>query len=304
VVIEGRSAVDESMLTGESLPVEKGPGDEVIGATVNTTGTFKFRATKVGKDTALAQIVKIVEEAQASKAPIQAFADRVSNYFVPAVIAIAVITFGAWYLVTRDFTSALLSATAVLVIACPCALGLATPTAVMVGTGRGAENGILFRGGEHLEATATLNAILLDKTGTITVGKPSVTDVVAVGLDESELLRLVASAEKSSEHPLASAIVERAREDGLQLADPSDGEAIPGHGVRATVGGRELYVGNRRLMERLGIDLAPVRDRIESLEDQGKTVMMAAVDGRLAGLIAVADTIKENAPEAIAELQR
>ncbi|PZN12405.1 MAG: heavy metal translocating P-type ATPase [Bacillota bacterium] len=304
VIIEGRSAVDESMLTGESLPVEKGPGDEVIGATVNTTGTFKFRATKVGKDTALAQIVRIVEEAQASKAPIQAFADRVSNYFVPAVIAIAVITFGAWYLATRDFTTALLSATAVLVIACPCALGLATPTAVMVGTGRGAENGILFRGGEHLEATGTLNAILLDKTGTITVGKPSVTDVVAEGMDEAELLRLVASAEKNSEHPLASAIVERARQEGLQLEEPSDFEAIPGHGVRATVGGRELYVGNRRLMERQGIDLAGIRDRLEALEDQGKTVMMATVDGRLAGLIAVADTIKENAPEAIAELQR
>ncbi|WP_371731905.1 heavy metal translocating P-type ATPase [Thermaerobacter sp. PB12/4term] len=304
VVVEGRSAVDESMLTGESLPVEKGPGDEVIGATVNTTGTFKFRATKVGKDTALAQIVRIVEDAQASKAPIQAFADRVSNYFVPAVIAIAVITFGAWHLLTRDFTSALLAATAVLVIACPCALGLATPTAVMVGTGRGAENGILFRGGEHLEATATLNAILLDKTGTITVGKPSVTDVVAVGMDEAELLRLVASAEKASEHPLASAIVDRAREDGLQLEEPGDFEAIPGHGVRAAVGGRQLHVGNRRLMERQGVDLAPVRDRIEALENQGKTVMMAAVDGRLAGLIAVADTIKENAPEAIAELQR
>ncbi|GAB6876629.1 heavy metal translocating P-type ATPase [Thermaerobacter litoralis] len=357
VVLEGRSAVDESMLTGESLPVEKGPGDEVIGATVNTTGTFKFRATKVGRDTALAQIVRIVEEAQASKAPIQAFADRVSNVFVPAVMALAGVTFVGWLVATGDLTRALLAATAVLVIACPCALGLATPTAVMVGTGRGAENGILFRGGEHLEATATLDAILLDKTGTLTVGKPSVTDVVVLealealdagpGVDgdvvedaaedageaptgagasgnaapggdaapgrggagssdldaaQRALLRLVASVERASEHPLAAAIVQRAREAGLDLDEPESFEAIPGHGVQARLAGRDVMVGNRRLMEARGVAVDAAADRLAALEEQGKTVMLVAVDGRLAGLIAVADTLKETAPEAVAAL--
>ncbi|WPD18321.1 heavy metal translocating P-type ATPase [Thermaerobacter composti] len=357
VVLEGRSAVDESMLTGESLPVEKGPGDEVIGGTVNTTGSFKFRATRVGRDTALAQIVRIVEEAQLSKAPIQAFADRVSNVFVPAVMAVAAVTFAGWLVATGDLTRALLAATAVLVIACPCALGLATPTAVMVGTGRGAENGILFRGGEHLEATATLDAILLDKTGTLTVGKPSVTDVVVLealealdagpGVDgdvvedaaedageapagagaggdavaagdaasgrggagssdldaaQRALLRLVASVERASEHPLAAAIVERAREAGLDLDEPESFEAIPGHGVQARVAGREVVVGNRRLMEARGVAVDAAADRLAALEEQGKTVMLVAVDGRLAGLIAVADTLKETAPEAVAAL--
>ncbi|QBS38247.1 copper-translocating P-type ATPase [Thermaerobacter sp. FW80] len=338
VVLEGRSAVDESMLTGESLPVEKGPGDEVIGATVNTTGSFKFRATRVGRDTALAQIVRIVEEAQASKAPIQAFADRVSGVFVPAVIAVALVTFGGWLAVTGDFTRALLAATAVLVIACPCALGLATPTAVMVGTGRGAENGILFRGGEHLEAAATLDAVLLDKTGTLTVGKPSVTDVVVLALPDGleardagpaagreaasgeaapgrggagssdldaaqrALLRLVASVERASEHPLAAAVVERAREAGLDLDEPAAFEAVPGHGVTAQVAGRQVAVGNRRLMEARGVAVDAAADRLAALEEQGKTVMLVAVDGRLAGLIAVADTLKETAPEAVAAL--
>ncbi|HEY8489258.1 MAG TPA: heavy metal translocating P-type ATPase [Thermaerobacter sp.] len=354
VVLEGRSAVDESMLTGESLPVEKGPGDEVIGATVNTTGTFKFRATRVGRDTALAQIVRIVEEAQASKAPIQAFADRVSAVFVPAVVAVALVTFGGWLWATGDFTRALLAATAVLVIACPCALGLATPTAVMVGTGRGAESGILFRGGEHLEATATLDAVLLDKTGTLTVGKPAVTDVVVLeALDDGSgvhphavdgaageageagadadttgdavlaghaaagrggagssdldaaqraLLRLVASVERASEHPLAAAIVQRAREAGLDLDEPESFEAIPGHGVEARVAGRPVLVGNRRLLASRGVALDAAADRLAALEEQGKTVMLVAVDGRLAGLIAVADTLKETAAEAVAAL--
>lgn len=304
IVREGRSAVDESMITGESMPVEKGPGDEVVGATINKHGTFKVEATKVGKDTALAQIIRVVEEAQASKAPIQRLADVVSAYFVPAVVGVAVIAFIGWYIATGDFTRALLNMTAVLVIACPCALGLATPTAIMVGTGKGAENGILFKGGEHLEKAHELNAVVLDKTGTITKGEPEVTDVIAFGeFDETALLEWVARAEKASEHPLAQAIVASAQAKDIALEDAAAFEAIPGHGIRAEIDGRAVLVGNRKLMHDHGIDIGPVQGDMESLEGEGKTAMLAAVDGQLAGLIAVADTVKESAAEAIAVLQ-
>lgn len=311
VVVEGSSAVDESMLTGESLPVEKGVGDQVVGATINKHGAFKFKATKVGKDTALSQIIRMVEEAQASKAPIQRLADVVSNVFVPTVIGIGVVTFLIWYFLVPAawvpggdrLTVALLNMVAVLVIACPCALGLATPTAIMVGTGKGAESGILFKGGEHLEKAHQLNTIVLDKTGTITRGEPDVTDVEPLGLKSDELLRLVAAAEKSSEHPLGQAIVKGAQDRGLPLEEPQSFQAIPGHGIEATVGGRSLLVGNRKLMAARGLDTSAVEERMDALENEGKTVMLAAVDGRLAGLVAVADTVKEHSAEAIAQLK-
>lgn len=305
VVREGRSAVDESMITGESMPVEKGPGDAVVGATINKHGTFKFEATKVGKDTALAQIIRVVEEAQASKAPIQRFADVVAAYFVPAVVGGAVVAFLGWYLATGDFTRALLNMTAVLVIACPCALGLATPTAIMVGTGKGAEHGILFKGGEHLEKTHEINAVVLDKTGTITKGEPEVTDVIAFGgFDGPTLLQWVARAEKASEHPLAQAIVASARAKGIALEDAATFEAIPGHGIRAEVDGKVVLVGNRKLLQEYGIDIASAQADMERLEREAKTAVLAAVDGKLAGLIAIADTVKATAVEAVAMLQR
>ena len=304
IIKEGRSAVDESMITGESLPVEKGPGDEVVGATINKHGAFTFVATKVGKETALAQIVRIVEEAQGSKAPIQRLADVVSSYFVPAVVLVALATLGGWYLATGDFTRSLLNMTAVLVIACPCALGLATPTAIMVGTGRGAESGILFKGGEHLEKTHQLSAVVLDKTGTITKGEPEVTDVVPVGtLPAERLLQWAAAAEKRSEHPLAQAVVAAARAQGFELAEPRGFAAIPGQGVRAEVEGRTILVGNRRLMEASGLDVGAVEEEVQRLERAGKTAMLVAVDGALAGIVAVADTVKESSARAIAALQ-
>lgn len=300
VVTDGRSTVDESMLTGESMPVEKTQGAEVVGATINKHGTFTFQATKVGKDTALAQIIRVVEDAQGSKAPIQRLADVVSSYFVPSVVAVAVIAFLGWYLATGDFTRALLNMTAVLVIACPCALGLATPTAIMVGTGRGAENGILFKGGEHLEKTHELKAVILDKTGTITKGEPDVTDVVTFGgYDENTLLGLVAAAERSSEHPLAQAIVSSAQTKGLQLGTTADFEAIPGHGIRAQVDGKQMLVGNRKLMAQNGVDLGNAEQEMERLEGEAKTAMLAAIDGAVAGIIAVADPVKPSSAEAI-----
>ncbi len=307
VIVEGDSTLDESMLTGESLPVDKKVGDSVAGATINKFGSFKFQATKVGKDTALAQIIRIVEAAQGSKAPIQRFADIVSGYFVPTVVALAVLTFLGWYFLfdPGNFTRALVNFTAVLVIACPCALGLATPTSIMVGTGKGAENGILIRGAEHLENAHRLTTIVLDKTGTITKGQPSVTDILPLnGLSEMELLQRAAQVEQSSEHPLAQAIVKHAQAQSLPLAAPSSFVAIPGQGVRATVGDQQILVGARRLLQENNIDFAATIPEIERLEQQGKTVMLIATGGIINGLIAVADTVKEDSAAAVAELQR
>ena len=306
VVVDGASSVDESMLTGESLPVEKQPGDEVFGATLNATGSFRFRATKVGAESALAQIIRLVQEAQGSKAPIQRLADVIASYFVPAVIAIALLTFAVWAVFgpAPAVTFALLNAVAVLIIACPCALGLATPTAIMVGTGKGAEHGVLIRGGESLETAHKITTVILDKTGTITEGKPSVTDVVpADGLSEDELLRLAASAERGSEHPLGEAIVRAAGERHLDLADASEFAAVPGHGIEAVVDGRALVLGNLRLMQERRLDLNGLGPRGEALSEEGKTPMFVAVDGRVAGVVAVADTIKPTAREAVAELR-
>lgn len=307
VIVEGSSAVDESMLTGESLPVDKGVGDEVIGATINKHGSFKFKATKVGKDTALAQIIKIVEEAQGSKAPIQRIADVISGYFVPAVVAFAVLTFIGWYFWgdPGNFPRALTNFTAVLVIACPCALGLATPTSIMVGTGRGAEWGILFKGGEHLEKAHRLTAIVLDKTGTITKGEPEVTDVISLGeLTPEEILPLAAAAEKNSEHPLGQAIVKKAQEQGISLSEPEEFKAVPGQGIEAQIAGRKILLGNRKLLQGAGVEIASCSAQLEELENMGKTAMLMAVDGRLAGIIAVADTLKEHSREAIQALKK
>ncbi len=312
IVVDGRSTVDESMITGESLPVAKNVGDEVIGATINKQGLIKFEATKVGKDTALAQIIKLVEQAQGSKAPIQSSVDRVAAYFVPIVIIIAFVTFGIWYMVTGDLTAALVRLTAVLVIACPCAMGLATPTSIMVGMGKGADRGILFRTSAALEQTHKLNAIVLDKTGTITLGEPSVTDllvsetVAADGrskVDNDELLRLAASAERGSEHPLGEAIVRSAEGKGLSLSTPELFEGIAGHGIAATVDGHDILLGNLRLMEREKVHLNGLEPKARRLQDQAKTAMWLAVDGQASAIIAVADTIKEGSKEAVARLQ-
>ena len=306
IILEGTSTLDESMLTGESIPVDKQPGDPVVGATINKLGAFKFTATKVGKDTALAQIVRIVEAAQGSKAPIQRFADIVSGYFVPAVVSLALITFVVWYFVLDpdNFSQALVNFTAVMVIACPCALGLATPTSIMVGTGKGAEHGILIKSAEHLENAYRLNTIVLDKTGTITKGKPEVTDIVPLaGLSVDEILRIAASVERNSEHPLAQAIVKYGQEQGLALSETASFLAIPGQGIQAEFENRQVLVGTRRLMRENGIEIEPFVDAVEMLEQQGKTVMFLAVDAELAGLVAVADTVKENSAQAVAQLQ-
>jgi Cu+-exporting ATPase len=308
VVVAGRSAVDESMLTGESLPVEKGPGDTAIGGTLNRTGAFTFRATKVGRDTALAQIVRLVEQAQGSKAPIQRLADVISSYFVPIVLGVSALTFAGWFALGPDprFTLALQAFIAVLVIACPCALGLATPTAIMVGTGKGAEHGILIRGGEALEGAHKVDTIVLDKTGTITRGKPVVTDVVlADGFAGSrdELLALAAAAEQGSEHPLGEAIVERARESGLALAPVEAFESVTGRGISAVVGGRALLLGNVALLGDWAIRADDLEQEAGALARAGKTPMYVAVDGAAAGLIAVADTVKPESREAIASFR-
>jgi Cu+-exporting ATPase len=306
IVKSGQSTVDESMLTGESIPVEKGPGDEVIGATINRVGTFQFEATKVGRETMLAQIVQLVEEAQGSKPPIQRLVDTVAGYFVQAVIVLAGLTFLVWYAFGPEpaLNYALMTFVAVLIIACPCALGLATPTSIMVGTGKGAELGILIRGAEALETAYKLNAVVLDKTGTMTVGEPSVTDVEPPdGTSRDELLRLAASAEQGSEHPLGEAIVRAAREEGLELIEAESFEAVSGLGVRANVEGRRLLIGNLAFMEAEGIALDGLTIRADSLAAEGKTPMyVVAMDRAQAGLIAVADTLKDHAPEAVSAL--
>ncbi|MEZ4521723.1 MAG: heavy metal translocating P-type ATPase [Thermomicrobiales bacterium] len=305
-VLEGRSSIDESMLTGESLPVEKTSGDEVIGGTINTSGSFTFEATKVGEDTALAQIIRLVQDAQGSKAPLQRLADQIALYFVPAVMAVAAATFLLWLVIGPEpqFNFALTVTISVLIIACPCAMGLATPTAIMVGTGKGAESGVLIRGGESLEAAHSLTAIVLDKTGTITRGKPVVTDVLAAdGFDRDRLLRVVASLESSSEHPLGRAIVDSATEASIELSTVSDFEAVTGHGVRGLVDGGEVLVGNRKLMTENGIDLGDAAHQAQDLARDGKTPVFAAIDGLFAGVIAIADPVKPTSAEAIAELQ-
>jgi len=305
IITEGYSSVDESMLTGESIPVEKHVGDEVVGATINKTGTFKFRAAKVGKDTVLSQIIKMVEEAQGSKAPIQKLADQISGVFVPAVVIIAAITFVVWYFAFGDFTAGLINAVSVLVIACPCALGLATPTAVMVGTGKGAEYGVLIKGGEHLERAHKINALVLDKTGTITKGQPEVTDIISQGdLTPEEILTYAAIAEKNSEHPLGEAIVDKAKQKGMHLIDAEDFMAIPGHGIYAKIHGKDVYLGNRRLLKSKNINLNDVETILEKLEDEGKTAMVMAMDNKIQGIIAVADILKDNSKEAINELNK
>ncbi|MGN7399587.1 heavy metal translocating P-type ATPase [Cytobacillus praedii] len=303
-ILEGQSALDESMITGESVPVDKTVGDTVIGATINKNGFIKIKATKVGKETALAQIIKVVEEAQGSKAPIQRLADSISGVFVPIVVGIAVLTFFIWYLFVApgDFAEALEKLIAVLVIACPCALGLATPTSIMAGSGRAAEYGVLFKGGEHLEMTHRINTVILDKTGTITNGAPVLTDVITK-LDEEEFLTLVGSAEKQSEHPLAQAIVEGIQEKHITLTHPSAFEAIPGYGIKALVNGKEVLAGTRRLMKKFNIEIEHVSDDMLTLEKQGKTAMLVAIDGAFAGIVAVADTIKETSTEAIRRLK-
>ena len=324
VVIEGRSAIDESMLTGESLPVEKKPGDVVIGATLNKLGMLKFEATKVGKETALAQIIKLVEDAQGSKAPIQKLADQVSAVFVPIVIVIALLTFAGWYFfgpalpINADidnFTRALINMVAVLVIACPCAMGLATPTAIMVGTGKGAEAGILFRNSEALERAGKVSVVVLDKTGTITKGQPAVTDIVindqfSVGNTDDGmpttdyLLTLAASVEKGSEHPLGEAIWAEATTRGLRLSEPAGFKAEAGHGVQAEVEGKIVIVGNRRMFEARGIRLGNLEGEVSRLQSEAKTAMLVAIDNQAAGVIAVADTIKDSSKDAINDLHR
>jgi len=303
-VIEGYSSIDEKMITGESIPVEKQVGDQVIGATINKSGLIKFKATKVGADTMLSQIIKLVEEAQVARAPIQRLADVVSSYFVPAVILIALASLVMWNLLGLGFTFALGVFISVLIIACPCALGIATPTAIMVGTGKGAENGILIKGGEYLEKAHKIKAIVFDKTGTLTKGEPAVTDVLALAPhSESSVLGFAASAESGSEHPLGEAIVRKAKDQGLSIPPLESFEAVPGKGVMATCGNRKVLLGNRRLMGENGISITQVEDRIRELEGAGKTVMLTAVDGKLAGLISVADTLKEFSKEAIRQLK-
>jgi Cu+-exporting ATPase len=304
-VVSGGSAVDESMITGESIPVTKREGDEVIGATMNTSGSFRFEATKVGEDTALYQIMRMVEEAQGSKAPIQRLADRISALFVPAVIGVAVVTFAVWLLFGPEpaLTFALLNTVAVLIIACPCAMGLATPTSIMVGTGKGAESGILIRGGEALEGAHKLDTVVLDKTGTLTRGTPELTDVVVLdGMHEEELLRLLASAERASEHPLGESIVRAATHRGLPLGELEAFEAVSGGGIRACVDGRKLLVGSRRFLSESGISEYGLASRDEELAREGKTPIIVAVDGELAGLVAVADMVRDESREAVDRL--
>jgi len=308
VVVDGRSAVDESMLSGEPIPVTKQADDMVIGATINKTGSFRFRATRVGKDTTLAHIIKLVEQAQGSKAPIQRLADIVAGYFVPAVIAIAVLTFVVWYFFGPQpaFNNALLSAVAVLIVACPCALGLATPTAIMVGTGKGAENGVLVKSGAALEQAEKLNVVVLDKTGTLTEGRPIVTEIIpAAPWSPDELIRVAAAVERTSEHPLGEAIVKAAQERGIQTSPATDFRAVPGYGAEAVVDGRMVRIGNAAfLSDSVGPDLDQLHARGEVVQAEGKTTVYVAVDGRPAGLIVIADTTKPHSREAVESLHR
>ena len=307
VVLEGDSSVDESMLTGEPLPVDKGLRDKVTGGTINGEGRLKFEATRVGKDTALARIIRLVQEAQGSKAPIQALADRVAAVFVPGVIGIAFLTFILWWAIGGEFVPSMIRLVAVLVIACPCALGLATPTAIMAGTGKGAEKGMLFKNSEALEMATKLDTIVLDKTGTITIGKPSVVNLVvsdAFIKNEEELLRIGASVERGSEHPLGRAIVKEAEKRGIDLFEPGDFRALRGRGVQAKINGQEVLVGKPSWFDEMEVNFDDAKDRIRSLQEQGKTVMTVVVDRKLAGLIAVADTVKPESRDAIGELHK
>jgi Cu+-exporting ATPase len=306
-IIRGSSAVDESMLTGESIPAEKKEGDMVIGGTVNKNGSFEFEATRIGSETALAGIIKLIEDAQGSKAPIQGFADKISAYFVPVVISLALLTFAVWYLLLGgSLAFSLMAFVSVIVIACPCALGLATPTSLMVGTGKGAEYGILIKGGEPLEAACKINAVVFDKTGTLTKGKPEVTDVLEFGqIDQEEIVEIAASLEKLSEHPLAEAICNYAEEEGLNFDQVANFKAIPGHGVEGEINGVKYYIGNRRLVsETLGLDISKINRKLEKLETQGKTAMILAKADSIIGAVAVADTVKPTSKEAVEKLKK
>lgn len=303
IVIEGYSSVDEKLLTGESIPVEKNVGSEVIGATINKTGLLKFKATKVGEDTALSQIVHLVEEAQASSAPVQKFADRIVAKFVPVVFTVATVSFVYWYL-TAGFGTAFLALLAVLLISCPCALGIATPTAILAGVGKGAEYGVLLRSGEYIEKARKLSIVVFDKTGTLTKGEPSVTDIKTFnGFTENDVLTFAGSAEKSSEHPLAEAIVKQAEKANVELVDAAAFEALPGRGIKCTVNSRRVFLGNRKLMQEQSIPIEDIEADMIKLETEGKTAMILAVDGKPAGIVAAMDTLKENAIEAIRQLK-
>ena len=304
IIVEGNSALDESMITGESIPIDKGVGDEVIGATINKFGAFKFKAMKIGKDTVLSQIIKLVEDAQGSKAPVQRLADKISGIFVPVVVGIALVTFLGFYFIKGDFNTALINAVAVLVIACPCALGLATPTAIMVGTGKGAENGILIKSGEHLERAHQMDTIIFDKTGTITKGEPEVTDILPFNdISKDELLRVAASVEKASEHPLGQSIVRKAESQLLKIVAPENFTAIPGKGLKAELEEKAVIIGNRKLMLDNNINIDVKEDVLLNLESQGKTAMLVAIDKKLSGIIAVADQVKDTSLEAIKQLK-
>ncbi len=304
IIKEGYSSVDESMVTGESIPVEKNIGTSVIGGTINKTGSFKFEAVNVGKETMLSHIIEMVQSAQGSKPPIARLADIIASYFVPAVIGIATLTFAVWYFFgpTPAFTYAVLNFIAVLIIACPCSLGLATPTSIMVGTGKGAENGILIRSGEALEKAHKITSIVFDKTGTLTKGRPEVTDLIVKGLNEKDLLFYAASAEKGSEHPLGESIIKKAQEAGLTITDPEQFQAVPGHGIKATIQRRKILLGNQKFMQDEGIDIEALTAESESLSLQGKTPMFVSLDNTAAGIIAVADTLKEESVQAVRQL--